>query len=323
MFGIECPVVQAGMAGGVARAELAGAVSAAGGLGTVGMMAPKTFAAALKEAHRRAPGRPVAANLLVPFIRSAHVRICVEEDAALVVIHGGISRKWISRLRERDLQVFVTVGTREQARRALEAHATGLVVQGSEAGGHLVGVEPVALALPRVLDVAGDAPVLAAGGVANAPDVRRLLDMGAAAAIAGTRFLLTEESCAHPEYKQRVLENDATIATLLFGVGWPLRHRVIPNAATERWCNAKELGPAVARVAGRLSAPLGRLTPLDAMGTLATLQRPGVPFFTPGLPLAGMPTRMIDSCALYAGQTAVHFNDTITAAQAVERLAPA
>jgi len=311
------------MAGGVARGELAGAVSAAGGLGTVGMMAPKAFAAALKDAHRRAPGRPIAANLLVPFIRHSHVRACVEENAALVVIHGGISPKWIARLRERGLPVFVTVGTREQACQALDAHATGLVVQGSEAGGHLVGVEPVAFALRRVLDVAGDAPVLAAGGVANPQDVRRLLDMGAIAAIAGTRFLLTEESCAHPEYKQRVLEADRTITTLLFGIGWPLRHRVIPNAATERWCDTRELGPPIARAAGRLSAPLGRLTPLDAMGTLTTLQRPRMPFFSPGLPLAGMPTRTIDSCALYAGQTTIRLNDTVPAAHALECLAPA
>ncbi len=314
-------MVQAGMAGGVARAELAGAVSAAGGLGTVGMMAPRAFAAALKDAHRRAPGRPVAANLLVPFIRSEHVRACAEEKAALVVIHGGISRKWVARLRERGLPVLVTVGTSEQARRALRAQATGLVVQGSQAGGHLLGVEPVALALPSVLDVAGEAPVLAAGGLANGRDVRDLMDMGAVAAIAGTRFLLTEESHAHPEYKQRVIQAERTIATQLFGIGWPLRHRVIPNAATERWCEAKEPGPAIARAAGRLSAPLGRLIPLDAMGSLTELQRPGVPFFSPGLPLSGMPTKTVDSCALYAGETATRINDIISAAHAVGRLA--
>jgi len=88
-----------------------------------------------------------------------------------------------------------------------------------------------------------DCPVLAAGGVADAVDVRRLLDAGAAAAVAGTRFLLTEESAAHGEYKRRVLAAEETLSTMLFGLGWPLRHRVISNAATERWCRADELGP--------------------------------------------------------------------------------
>jgi nitronate monooxygenase len=218
--------------------------------------------------------------------------------------------------------VFVTVGSPEQARLALAAHASGLVVQGLEAGGHLMGVEPVERALPKVLDVTGDVPVLAAGGVAGAEDVRRLLDLGAVAAIAGTRFLLTEESAAHPEYKRRVVGAQRTLATLLFGVGWPLRHRVIPNAATERWCTANEEGPPIARAMGRLSAPLGHLMPLDAMGRLSALQRPGLPLFTPALPLSGMPTDVIECSALYAGETVSRLNDVIPAAEAVARLAP-
>jgi nitronate monooxygenase len=320
-MGIECPVVQAGMGGGVAGGPLAGAVSAAGGLGTVGMMAPRAFAGALREAHRRAPGLPVAANLLVPFIRQAHVDACAEGNAALVVLHGGCSRKWIARLRERGLAVFVTVGTSAQARDALAAHANGLVAQGIEAGGHLLAVEPIERALPKVLEVAGDAPVLAAGGVAEAQDVQRLLDMGAAAAVAGTRFLLCEESAAHPEYKHRVLGAERTLATLLFGIGWPLPHRVIPNSATEHWCSRDELGPPIVRACSHLSAPLGRITPLDTMGRFTALQRPGLPFFTPALPLAGMPADTVERTALYAGETSRRLHDILTAEQAVARLA--
>lgn len=321
-IGIACPVVQAGMGGGVSGGELAGAVSAAGALGTVGMMAPRAFAAALREARRRAPDRPVAANLLAPFIRRAHVDACAEARVALVVLHGGCSRKWIARLRERGLKVFVTVGAPEQARTALAAHASGLVVQGVEAGGHLLGVEPIERALSKVLDVADDVPVLAAGGVADATDVRRLLDAGAVAAVAGTRFLLTEESAAHPAYKRRVVDAERTLATLLFGVGWPLRHRVIPNAATERWCGDTELGPRIVQLIGRLSAPIGRVAPLDAMGGLVALQRPGLPFFSPALPLASMPADTVERSALYAGETAARLHDIIPAARAVERLAP-
>jgi nitronate monooxygenase len=321
-LGVERPVVQAGMAGGVAGGTLAGAVSAAGGLGTVGMMGAAAFAAALSQARGLAAGRPVAANLLVPFIRSAHVRVCVEGGAAAVVLHGGRSPRWTRRLRERGVTVLVTVGTPEQAAQALADGANGVVVQGLQAGGHLLGVEPVEQALPKVLAVTGQAPVLAAGGVAEAGDVRRLLDLGAAAAVAGTRFLLTEEAGAHPEYKRRAIAAQRTLATDLFGFGWPLRHRVIPNAVTERWCAQDERGPLVARIAGALSAPIGRLAPMEGMGTLASLQRVGVPLYTPALPLAGMPERSLDTCALYAGESALRIDDVISAEAAVERLAP-
>jgi len=321
-LGLERPIVQAGMAGGVARGELAGAVSAAGGLGTVGTIAPRAFAAALADARRRAPGRPVAANLLVPFVRAAHVRACAEAGAALVVLHGGLSRRWVERLRACGLRVFVTVGTPREAARALAAGADGLVVQGVEAGGHLLGVEPAAQALAHVRAAAGGVPLLLAGGIAEAHDVRRALALGAAAAVAGTRFLLTDESRAHPEYRRRVLGARRTLHTSLFGLGWPLRHRVVPNAATERWCRADERGPVFVRAAARASAPLGRMTPLDAMGRLAALQRPELPLFSPALPLAGMPAASVDRCALYAGESARRLHDVIPAAEAVERLAP-
>ncbi len=320
---LESPVVQAGMAGGVAGGALAGAVSAAGGLGTVGMMAPRALAKALADARRRAPRRPVAANLLLPFVRQAHVTACLEADVALVVLHGGLSRRWVSNMRERGLLVFVTVGTPDQASAALAAGASGLVVQGGEAGGHLVGVEPIKQALPRVLDVACDAPVLAAGGVAGSEDVSGLLRLGAAAAIAGTRFLLTEESAAHEEYKRRVVSAQRTLATLLFGIGWPLLHRVVPNAATERWCRRDELGPRLSRLASKLSAPLGRLTPIGATGRLVALQQAGLPLFSPALPLQGMPASTVDCCALYAGETVRRLHDVVPAARAVELLTPA
>jgi nitronate monooxygenase len=322
-FSLDRPVVQAGMAGGVARGELASAVSAAGALGTVGMMAPRAFAAALADARRRAPGRSVAANLLIPFIRRAHLHACLEAKAALVVLHGGLSLTWMGRLRECGVAVFVTVGTREEALRALSAGADGLVLQGSEAGGHLLGVKPLEHSLAGVLDAAGRVPVLAAGGVADAQDVQRLLDAGASAAVAGTRFLLTDESAAHPIYKRRLVAADRTLATLLFGIGWPLRHRVIPNRATERWCANNELGPRPVRAVGQLSAPLGRAVPLDAMGALAGRQRPGIPLFTPALPVVGMPDQAADSTALYAGETVSRLHDIIPAAQAVAQLTPA
>ena len=226
-------------------------------------------------------------------------------------------------MRAAGIPVFVTVGSAEEARAALSAGTDGLVAQGVEAGGHLAGGEPLATLLPAVLDVAdGQVPVLAAGGVAEATDVRRLLDLGATAAVAGTRFLLTEESLAHPAYKQRVIEAERTMVTLLFGFGWPMQHRVVPNLATERWCAATDLAPGWVRRVGQLSAPVGRALPLGAMGRVASLQRVGLPFFSPGLPLAGMPASSVETLALYAGETHRRITDVVSAAEAVDRLTP-
>lgn len=322
-IGLEQPVVQAGMGGGVSDGALAGAVSRAGALGTVGIMPPQAFGNALAEARRRAPGRPVAANLLVPFTRRAHLEACIERGVALVVFHGGLPRRWLPSLRAAGIPVLITVGTTEQARAALAAGADGLVVQGLEAGGHLVGVEPLAAVLPRVLAVAGDGvPVLAAGGVAHSGDVRRLLAAGASAAVAGTRFLLTDESAAHRRYKDRVLTADRTLVTQLFGLGWPMRHRVVPNAATRRWCAHDDLGPGWLRAAGRASALVGRALPMRALDPLTARQRVTVPLFSPGLPLAGMPADSVDSSALYAGESLHRIDAVVPAAEAVAQLVP-
>ena len=311
------------MGGGVAGGALAGAVSAAGGLGTVGIMAPRYFAEALNEARTTAGGRPVSANLLVPFTRRAHVDICIASGMAVVVLHGGLWPRWAGRLQAAGIRVLLTVGSAEEAQLAVARGADGLVVQGLQAGGHLVGVEPVEQALPRVLAVTpDDVPVLAAGGVATAADVRRLLDLGATAAVAGTRFLLTEESLAHPDYKQRVLDADRTLVTLLFGIGWPMRHRVVPNRATERWCSTAELAPRWVQGLGRLTAPLGRALPLAALSATSGLQRPGLPFFAPGLPLVGMPAASVDHSALYAGETLHRLDQVVPAAEAVAALTP-
>ncbi|MGH3531190.1 MAG: NAD(P)H-dependent flavin oxidoreductase [Mycobacterium sp.] len=321
-LGLQYPVVQAGMGGGVAGSELAGSVSAAGALGTVGMSDAGTFAAELRRAATLAGKRPVAANLLVPFIRKAHIDACISCEVPLVVLHGGIPARWIAALRSAGTRVLCTVGGATQARRALAVGADGLVAQGVEAGGHLMADRPLDITLPEVLEAADGAPVLAAGGVVDATDVRRLLAAGAVGAVAGTRFLLTEESGAHAEYKQRVLHAQRTIRTLVFGMGWPLAHRVVPNAITDRWCARDDVGPRWVQALSRASGPLGKTLPLGALGTFVSLQRVALPLYTPALPLAGMNAAVVDRAALYAGETIHRISDIVPAADAVARLAP-
>jgi nitronate monooxygenase len=319
--GLEHPVVQAGMGGGISTAELAGEVSAAGALGTVGILPPDHLAAELNQARERASGRPVAANLLVPFATRAHVEACRSGGARVVALHGGFKRALVEQLKAGGATVLQTVGTPAEARRALADGADGLIVQGIEAGGHLVGVDPALEALAQVLDVAGDKPVLLAGGIADRDDVARALGAGAQAAVAGTRFLLTDECAAHDLYKQRVLDAASTLETRLFGLGWPMRHRVVPNAATDRWCRRDRLGPPAIRALQPLTAPLARL-PMSVTARLASTQRPGVPIFGPAALLRGMPEALADSTALYAGESALRIESVVPAREAVRLLTP-
>lgn len=197
-------------------------------------------------------------------------------------------------MRAAGLLVLHQVGTRAQAEHALRDGADGLIAQGVEAGGHLLGVEPALEFLARALEVARERPVLLAGGIADAGDVHSALADGASAAVAGTRFLLTDECAAHPAYKQRVLGSTETIETLLFSVAWHARHRVVPNAATERWCRSRPLGPRGVRAINRISAPLLRQLPPMLTVRALRMQRRSVPFYGPTSILGGMEERLVE-----------------------------
>ena len=319
-LGIDLPVVQAGMGGGVAGAKLAAAVSRAGGLGTVGLLPPGPFEAELRRAREAADGRPVSANLLLPFTRRGHVEACVEAGIGSVSLFFGFDRRVVAALRDAGIVVLHQVGTVEEVRRALAEGADGVIAQGIEAGGHLLAREPVAEFLPRALEAAGGAPVLAAGGIVDGADVRRALDAGAAAAWCGSRFLLTEESRAHPAYKARATGARETVETKVFGFGWPDRHRVLPNAATERW-GGGPLGAAAAAL-NTATRPLARVVPASMATRMLPLQRAGIPLLGPQPPLAGMDDRLLEVAPLYAGECVRRITSVVPAEEAVRALAP-
>src|SRR3954447_14653096 len=196
-IGIAAPVVQAGMGGGLSRHELAAAVSEAGGLGTIAVSGAGATGRELAAA-RRLTGRPLAVNLLLPFARRDWFEAAARADA--VVTFWGKPRRrvpgvWLHQC-----------GSLAEARAAHAAGADAVIVQGVEAGGHVRGTtaalelfERVSAALPAGY------PLLIAGGIATREDAARALEAGAVAVVAGTRFLLSEESRAHPEYRRRLL----------------------------------------------------------------------------------------------------------------------
>ncbi|MGV0873854.1 NAD(P)H-dependent flavin oxidoreductase [Mycolicibacterium sp. XJ879] len=318
---LDVPVAQAGMGGGLAGPELAAAVAAAGGLGTLGLTAPDRLTDAVRYVREAAPGRAVAVNLLMPFVRRSHVQVCVESGVDVAVMAFRIDRAMISQLRDGGLFVFVMVGTEPQARQAIAWGADGLIAQGREAGGHLTGDTEALSFLPAALRVADGRPVLLAGGIASAQDTRAALAAGAGGVVAGTRFLLTRESRAHHRYQQRILAADKTFRTTLFGLGWPAPHRVVANAATRRWCDDDGRARLAPRLLNAFSAPLARL-PDRAAASVGGLQKPIMPLFSPVAPTVDMPDSAVDRTALYAGQTVLRIDSVMSAREAVAMLAP-
>lgn len=313
-LGLQTPVVQAGLGGGLSRHELAAAVSEAGGLGTIAVNGAAAIERELAKA-RSLTGRPLAVNVLLPFARRSWFAAAAKAD--VVVTFWGVPKRrtpgvWLHQC-----------GSVAESLAAHAAGADAVIVQGVEAGGHVRGTTPALdllvqarAALPR------DYPLLLAGGIADRDDVVRALEAGADAAVAGTRFLLSEESRAHPEYRRRLLEARDTILTELFGFGWPAPHRVVANAATEHWLDGDPRGPVLNRALNGLSAPAARFVPASIQARLARAQRPGGRLLSPPGPTDDGPANLLDAGPLYAGETVARIDDMRPAAEIVARLTP-
>jgi len=328
-LGVELPVVQAGMGGGLSRHELAAAVSEAGGLGTIAVSGAAAIRREL-EVARALTGRPLAVNLLLPFARGDWFEAAAAAD--VVVTFWGKPRR-------RTAGVWLhQVGSVAEAREAQAAGADGVIVQGVEAGGHVRGTTPGRELLERVrATLPPGYPLLLAGGIAEPAGVRAALEAGATAAVAGTRFLLSEESRAHALYKERLLAADETLLTDLFGAAWPAPHRVVPNAATARWLSRRSSfshvsrekderravlrAPSANRALNRLLAPGARYTPSSLQLRMMRGQRPGSRLLTPAGPTDDGPATLVDAGALYAGETVARIDTVRPAGELVRELA--
>jgi NAD(P)H-dependent flavin oxidoreductase YrpB (nitropropane dioxygenase family) len=313
-IGVSIPIVQAGMGGGLSRHELAAAVSEAGGLGTIAVPGPRAIEAELAAA-RALTDRPIAVNLLLPFARRSWFEAAAAADV-VVTFWGRPKRRtggiWIHQC-----------GSVAEAHAAHAADADAVIVQGVEAGGHVRGSVPALELFERVrAALPPDYPLLLAGGIAERGDVGEALEAGAGAAVAGTRFLLSDESRAHVEYKQRLLGANQTILTDLFGLSWPAPHRVVPNAATERQLSRDGEIPALNQALNRLSAPGARLTPPSIQRRLIHAQRPSSRMLTPQGPTDDAPATLLDAGPLYAGETVARINEIRPAAEIVRALTP-
>ena len=308
-------MVGAGLGGGLSRARLTTAIGDAGGLGQLGIMPPSRLRAEV-AAHREMSSSPVAVNLLLPFARPAHWEAARGADAVVTFWgkpHRGTGGVWVHQC-----------GSVEEAEAAVRAGADGVIVQGVQAGGHVRGTAPSLELLERARrTLPSGFPIWLAGGVATAPDAAAAFDGGADAVVAGTRFLLSEESHAHPEYKRRLLGARATVLTELFGAGWPAPHRVVANAATDRWLADRGAAPRWLSRLHRMTAPALARAPQGLAARLAAVQRPGFPLLGPAAATVDDPLSLVDAGPLYAGECVARIDELRPAGRLVRVLAGA
>ncbi|NLI13282.1 enoyl-[acyl-carrier-protein] reductase FabK [Pelotomaculum propionicicum] len=223
LLNIEYPIIQGGMAW-VSTAELAAAVSEAGGLGVIGSgtATPEWLRDQLQKA-RALTSKPFGVNvmLLSPFVDEL-MAILKEEPVAVVTTGAGNPGKYVPSLREVGTRVIPVVSSVALAKRLVRAGVDALIAEGMESGGHVGELTTMAL-VPQVVD-AVDIPVIAAGGIFDGRGLVAALALGAVGVQMGTRFMCAQECTIHPRVKEFVIKSkDRDTALTGVTTGHPVR----------------------------------------------------------------------------------------------------
>jgi enoyl-[acyl-carrier protein] reductase II len=234
LLGIEHPILLAGM-GGVSYAELAAAVSNAGGYGVLGMAGTSTrFIQEQMQKVRSLTDKPFGVDLLAatPDALTKAVDVIIGEGASSFVAGLGVPMPIIEKLKTAGLKVMVVCGAVKHAVKAEQAGCDAVICQGGEGGGHtgLVGTLPL---IAQAVD-AVKIPVVGAGGIFDGRGLAASLALGAQGVWMGTRFIASEEAHAGDEYRRAVVEakDDDTIRTRAYS-GKPMR--VKKNPYVDDW----------------------------------------------------------------------------------------
>lgn len=207
MLGIDFPLIQGGL-GGLAFAELCGAVSSAGALGQLtlgGRAAPGDFANEIDKL-REITDKPFGVNLPVfSGDLTEQLEVAVDKGCAALILTGGNPAKYIEQTAGR-VPTIVLTSTVQQAVKAEKMGASAVIVVGQEGGGNIGRADTGTIAVtPQVVD-AVSIPVLAAGGLADGRGFLAALALGAEGVEMGTRFVAVQECPADDEWKQALIE---------------------------------------------------------------------------------------------------------------------
>ena len=246
MLNIKYPIFQGPM-GGAATPAFASAAANAGGLGTLAL-----GTRSLDEARKLIKDtllltkNPIGVNLVLEWDQEERLEISLKEGIKIIWFAWGDPASYIKQIHQAGGKVIHTVGSAEEARKSVDAGVDIIVAQGWEAGGHIWGDVATLPLLPAVVDVVGNIPVIAAGGIADGRGLVAALALGAAGVVMGTRLLASQEAGIHPLYKEKIIaakETD-TIYNDLFDIGWPNSWmRTLKNSTYEKWLQAGSPNP--------------------------------------------------------------------------------
>lgn len=288
LVGCTVPIQQAGM-GAASPPALAAAVSNAGGLGMIGTARwgadTVTGLTALLDATDALTDRPYGVNFLIPPEAlpgpdPACFTLAARRARLVEFFWAWPDRTLVETVHAQGALVLWQVGSCEEAIAAAEAGVDVVIVQGSEAGGHVRGTLPMLAALEATLDVV-DVPVLAAGGIGSGRSLAAVLAAGADGARMGTRFVAARESDAHPRYVEALIAAgpEDTLLSRTFVHAWDAPGRALRSA-----------GERAETFAGSV---VGEVPSLD--GTRVPLHR-----FEPDVPSTGT-SGAIEAMSLWAG----------------------
>ena len=238
VLGTRYPVIQAPI-GSASSARLAAAVSEAGALGSlaVSWSEPPAVRRVVRAAHALT-NRPIAANFVLHWDMRERLDTCLDEGVRIISLFWGDPAPYVELAHSAGAVVLHTVGSVDEARRAVDAGVDVIIAQGWEAGGHVRGHVTSLVLVPAVVDAVGDVPVVAAGGIADGRGLVAALALGAAGVMIGSRFLLAEEANTHSVYRAALVSAGVqdTVHTTAFDGGWPdAPHRVLRNSTVRRW----------------------------------------------------------------------------------------
>ncbi|HCB92420.1 MAG TPA: enoyl-[acyl-carrier-protein] reductase FabK [Selenomonas sp.] len=233
LLNIKYPIFQGGMAW-IGTAELASAVSNAGGLGIIGAghMPPDVLRAEIRKCKGWTE-KPFGVNVMLmsPFVKEV-MQVVVDEKVPVVTTGAGNPGEYVPDLKAIGAKVIPVVASVALAKRLVRTGVDAVIAEGTESGGHIGEIATMPL-VPQVVD-AVDVPVIAAGGIGDSRGMAAAFALGANAVQMGSRFVLSEECIAHENYKNLVLKaKDRSTVVTGRSLGHPAR--VIANKMTRTY----------------------------------------------------------------------------------------
>lgn len=241
LLGFEHGIMQAPLGPDISGPELVAAVANAGAIGFLRAPdwdSPDLIRKLIRQT-RILTEKPFGIGIVLSFPHKENIKAILEERVAVMqVYYDDYPRELVDEAHKYGVKVIHQVGSFGDAEKAVAAGVDAIVVQGFEAGGHLIGKESLMALLPRIADLARghDIPVIAAGGIVDARGYVAALALGAQGVCLGTRFVATKESNAHSFYKQKLVEASNTEHTDIFGrARWRVPHRVLVTNFFNDW----------------------------------------------------------------------------------------